>query len=200
MEPRSNGVKSLGHWLGGLGILFIGVVVLACACRAWPSAGGGGNVSTTQIQPVSQTPPDEDGRKSFDIVLNGEKEYWTEYPSILLKPGDKVTFDATGKLFWDPAVPGEVGPEGAGWTPSGGAGGPHQFLLPDFPIVGLIGKIGDNIFGIGKHAEITVTDRGTLHLGINERWVPGSWNDNKGAFKVRVSVEQGRLKPGVIRL
>ena len=88
--------------------------------------------------------------ETYELVVKGDHSFWTEYPNILLEPGDKVVFDATGKIMWDPALRSEreVGPEGASWTPSG-VGGPEQFLLVDSPIAALIGKVGDAVFYIG---------------------------------------------------
>lgn len=128
--------------------------------------------------------------KTYEVVLDGKHSFWTEYKDIQLKAGDKVVFDAEGKIFWDPEVPEpEVGPEGASWTPAT-VGHPEEFLLLDFPIAALIGKIGDQVFGIGKHAEISIAQDGSLHLAINERWKEGCWDDNGGSFKVKVEVER----------
>jgi hypothetical protein len=67
---------------------------------------------------------------------------------------------------------------------------PEQFLLRDAPCASLIGKINNQIFVIGadsvKYAETT----GELYLGINERRVAGSWNDNRGTFHVSIRIER----------
>lgn len=146
------------------------------------------------VLPLISSCPAADGEaaksRAYDILLKGDHSFWTEYPAIILAPGDKVTFDATGKIMWDPEVPSamrEVGPGGAGFTPSL-VTMPEEFLLPDFPMVALIGKIGDTVFGIASRDEIKVTKPGRLNLGINERWLQGSWNDNQGEFHIRVTV------------
>ena len=125
--------------------------------------------------------------------LNSKWAFWTEYENIQLKEGDKVTFDAEGRILWDPEVPEpEVGPEGAYWTPAK-ALRPEEFLLPDFPIAALIGKVEEQVFGIGKHAEITITQDGSLHLAINTRWKEGSWDYNVGSLMIKVEVERRHL-------
>lgn len=128
---------------------------------------------------------------AHEVVLDGEHSFWTEYKDIQFKEGDIVVFNAEGRICWDPSVPEpEVGPEGASWTPAK-IGKPEEFQLVDFPIAALIGKVGDQVFGIGKHAVITTTQSGSLNLAVNERWKEGCWDDNSGSFKVKV----GRLTP-----
>lgn len=125
---------------------------------------------------------------AYEVVLDGNHSFWTEYEEIQLKEGDIVVFDAEGKIGWDPSVrEPEVGPEGASWTPSG-VSKPEEFQLVDFPIAALIGKVGNQVFGIGKHAGITITQSGSLNLAINERWKEGCWDGNSGSFKVKVEV------------
>jgi len=150
---------------------------------------------------------------AHEVVLDGEHSFWTEYKGIQFKEGDIVVFDAEGRICWDPSVPEpEVGPEGASWTPAI-AGKPEEFQLVDFPIAALIGKVGDQVFGIGKHVAITITQSGSLNLAVNERWKEGCWDDNSGSFKVKVGLltpeqyaeylaaEQAKLeaKLGVVR-
>lgn len=125
---------------------------------------------------------------AYEVALDGNHSFWTEYEGIQLKEGDIVVFDAEGKIRWDSSVrEPEVGPEGASGTPAG-VNKPEEFQLVDFPLAALIGKVGNQVFGIGKHAAITITQSGSLKLAINERWKDDCWNDNSGSFKVRVKV------------
>jgi len=124
------------------------------------------------------------------IVIKGSTPFWTETDIFLLK-GDVVNFKASGRIIWDPKVPEpEVSPKGASWTPSRGVTKPQEFLLPDFACAGLIGKIGEDLFGIGIEKRVEVKENGMLYIGINERWREECWNDNKGEFQVDVQVER----------
>jgi erythromycin esterase len=125
---------------------------------------------------------------AYEVVLDGNHSFWTEYEEIQLKEGDIVVFDAEGRIGWDPSVSEpEVGPEGASGTPAM-VSKPGEFQLVDFPLAALIGKVGGQVLGIGKHAGITITQSGSLNLAINERWKEGCWDDNSGSFKVKVEL------------
>ena len=131
----------------------------------------------------------------FNVTLDGAHEFWTDYPTVVLYVGDRVVFDATGRILWDAGTSEPyVGPDGASWTPSQ-VSDPEQFQLPNFAIAGLIGNIGGSVFGIGSHKDLTVTANGTLELGINERWVSGCWSDDSGTFEVSIRVDRLNVDP-----
>ena len=168
----------------------LALLTIASSCSASDDSRNTSDSQKTS-QSLQSAPRGSQGRAgAYDLVVKGDHKFWTEYPDIMLEPGDKVVFDATGKILWDAALRSEkeVGPEGASWTPSR-AGGSNQFLLVDFPIAALMGQVGDTVFGIGKHAEITIKERGVLHLGMNERWRKDCWDDNQGSFQVHVVVK-----------
>lgn len=98
-----------------------------------------------------------------------------------------VTITAEGRFMWDPGVcPSLTGPEGA-W-PVSEVRRSDQFLLPNEPIVCLMGKIGNKIFFIGKATGFRVRKEGVLQLAINERWERHCWNDNSGTLIIRIKV------------
>ena len=121
------------------------------------------------------------------FVVQGHHPWWTD-TGLSVRAGDRISFRASGDIFWDPAVPEpRVGPNGASWTPSTVIS-PSQFLLPNTAIASLIGKIGDWVFPIGPMAVMTARTSGLLSLGMNERWVAGAWNDDNGAWDVAVQI------------
>ena len=121
------------------------------------------------------------------FAVQGHHPGWTD-TGLSVRAGERISFQASGEIFWDPAVPEpRVGPAGTSWTPST-VSSPSQFLLPNTRIASLIGKIGNWVFPIGSDATVTVRSSGALALGMNERWVEGAWNDNSGSWRVSVEV------------
>jgi len=115
--------------------------------------------------------------------------FWTTY-DIRFSKGDIVVFkDPKGEFTWDSQVDSTVGASGASWTPNQ-ISRPQDFKVRDFNIVGLIGDIGDQTFGIGKGVSIEILKGGTvLKLAINERWKQYCWNDNsEGPISILVEV------------
>jgi hypothetical protein len=126
------------------------------------------------------------------FVVQGHHPWWTD-TGLSVRAGERISFRASGEIFWDPAVPQpRVGPDGASWTPTT-VSDPSQFLLPNTAIASLIGKIGDWVFPVGSAATVTARSSGRLSLGMNERWVAGAWNDNSGAWDIAVQVERPRV-------
>jgi hypothetical protein len=126
---------------------------------------------------------------SHSLSVEGNHPYWTD-TGLVVQASERLHITATGEITWDPTVPEPtVGPDGASWTPSG-VSNPSQFLLPDAPIASLIGKIGDSVFPIGSDRTVTAPASGELSLGMNERWMPGCWDDNSGSWQVTVEVVQ----------
>lgn len=60
--------------------------------------------------------------------------------------------------------------------------------LPDFAKGGLIGKIGNQIFGIGNNATVSIKDSGTLYLRINDG--DDGLYDNDGTITVKIVVSR----------
>jgi len=60
--------------------------------------------------------------------------------------------------------------------------------LPEFPAGGLIGKIGNQPFGIGKSEPLIVEKTGLLYLRVNDADI--GLYDNGGELVVEVSVEE----------
>jgi len=125
-------------------------------------------------------------KRRLDLYTN--IPFWTTYDTIFSK-GDIVVFkDPKGEFSWDSQVKSTTGASGASWTPNQ-VSRPQDFKVRDFNIVGLIGNIGDQTFGIGNGVSIEILKGGTLKLAINERWKQYCWNDNsKGPISILVEV------------
>jgi beta-lactamase regulating signal transducer with metallopeptidase domain len=119
---------------------------------------------------------------------------------VTLRSGAKVAFSASGTVKWDPGLP-SVTPQGAGRTPLGSTGRPHEFLAPSAPCGGLVGRIGEGgePFFIGESCTMAATNDGDLYLGVNDR-VP-HFMDNEGEFDVEITVREGVAEtPGGLSL
>lgn len=120
-----------------------------------------------------------------DAILEGTHPYWSG-TGIHVTAGEHLHITASGQITWDPTVrEPTVGPEGASWTPDNVAS-PEDFLFQQSPIASLIGEVGDTMFWIGASQEITAPASGELKLAMNERWVAGSWDDNRGSWAIVV--------------
>jgi len=60
--------------------------------------------------------------------------------------------------------------------------------LPDFPVGGLIGKIGSQTFGIGRYLTLLAEQPGTLWLRINDG--DGGLHDNAGELVIDISAQR----------
>lgn len=124
------------------------------------------------------------------VAVPANHPFWTK-AGITFSPGDSVLIKASGMIFWDWSAAvlydqGWVDPEGASWTPKEIIR-PEEFLLPDFAVAGLIGRIGEGEpFGIGQEKRIKIKRGGPLKLAINERWLKPCYKSNKGKFIVTV--------------
>ena len=125
-------------------------------------------------------------KRRLDLYTN--IPFWTTYDTIFSK-GDIVVFkDPKGEFSWDPQVKSTVGAGGASWIPNQ-VSRPQDFKVRDFNIVGLIGDIDGQTFGIGKGVSIEILKGGALKLAINERWKQYCWNDNsEGPISILVEV------------
>ena len=60
--------------------------------------------------------------------------------------------------------------------------------LPDFPAGGLIGQIGNQVFGVGRDSTVVARQKGVLRLRINDG--DDGLHDNDGQLTVEVTVEE----------
>ena len=60
--------------------------------------------------------------------------------------------------------------------------------LPEYSAGGLIGKIGNQVFGVGTGISQVSTESGTLKLRINDADV--GLYDNDGELKVEIQIEK----------
>jgi DnaJ domain len=158
-------------------------VAVAASENAMTSAG-----SATVSPTVAATPTAVVTLKP-DVVLQGSHPYWTS-TGIHVKAGERLLITASGQILWDPGVrEPTVGPEGASWTPENVAS-PAEFLFQQSPIASLIGEVAGTMFWVGASAEITAPASGELRLALNERWVDGAWDDNRGSWAVVVERER----------
>lgn len=121
------------------------------------------------------------------VVFDVSKPFWSP-AGLYIPPNSMLTITAEGGFMWDPKVCSDwTGPEGASWLASE-VYKPDQFQLRDEPIACFMGKIGKEVFLIGKATSFRVEKQGELQLAINERWKRHCWNDNSGKLIVRIRV------------
>jgi hypothetical protein len=102
---------------------------------------------------------------------------WSD-TGIDVRPGQTVSFEATGEVTWGPSR--RDGPAGEHNSPSN----PNR-PMPNRPAAALIGRVGEgaDYFFIGDGTgQIRVRNGGRLYLGINDDVL----NDNRGSFRVVV--------------
>jgi hypothetical protein len=127
------------------------------------------------------------------IFLVAGTASWTE-TDILIRPIDKVSFKATGKVcFHTNATQSCQGPAGWGRTDYANSW-PDDYNECEDPISdanhgALIGSIGGSLFYIGPEKTIT-NKEGQLKLGINDCTFTGEYG-NFGSFSVVVSIVRG---------
>jgi hypothetical protein len=147
-----------------------------------------GLLSHLAAQAPKKIPPEQ------RIVLVAGNDPWTE-TDILIRPQDKVTFKASGKVCFLLSTPQScVGP--SGWplqdypTSWPDQWGDCEDPISDANHASLIGSIGEGIFYIGPG--MTIEDQqGGLKLGINDCSFDGP-NGNSGEFSVVVSIVRGK--------
>ena len=125
-------------------------------------------------------------KRRLDLYTN--IPFWTTF-DVRFSKGDIVVFkDPKGEFSWDSQVDSTVGASGASWIPNQ-VSRPQDFKVRDFNIVGLIGDIDGQTFGIGKGVSIEILKGEVLKLAINERWKQYCWNDNsEGPISILVEV------------
>jgi hypothetical protein len=128
-------------------------------------------------QDQDRFPPDGGGRpgvreREVDV---SSRQSWTD-TGIDVRPGQSVSFRATGEVRWGPSR--RDGAEGENNSPRNPAR-----PLPSRPAAALIGRIGDDVFFIGgDRSPIRLRGGGRLYLGINDDYL----QDNTGSLRVTV--------------
>ncbi len=123
----------------------------------------GGAVGTTGTFPAGQA-------VSVTVPAN---QPWTD-TGIYVRSGERVQFNASGRIRWSPDLP-PVGPEGGGSTP----GSPVE----NAPGGALIGRVGNSApFVVASGQIMTMPASGELMLGINDTGL----SDNTGNFQVQI--------------
>jgi hypothetical protein len=115
------------------------------------------------------------------------REGWQD-TGVRVKPGTKIDISVIeGKwTHWSGSQP--LNPGVGGGYICGKAMKPEDCVepLPEYPAGGLIGKIGDQVFGVGMGISQVSTGSGTLKLRINDADV--GLYDNDGELKVEIQV------------
>ena len=112
--------------------------------------------------------------RTVDVAAN---QAWTD-TGVSVRSGQRVYFEASGKISWGPGRRDDAGGESGRHTNPGRP-------IPREPGGALIGKIGSHgdPFLIGNEQDaIRMRGRGTLYLGINDDYLL----DNGGGFRVTV--------------
>ncbi|HUV91101.1 MAG TPA: LecA/PA-IL family lectin [Anaerolineae bacterium] len=114
----------------------------------------------------------------FDVQAS---QMWQD-TGVQVQQGDRVTIVQVGGT-WTHAGPGV-------WYDANGYAGlgpdPHKgTLLPLANTGALIGKIGENLFLVGRWSVLTAPADGTLHLAMND----DKYDDNDGLITVQIMVE-----------
>ena len=135
------------------------------------------------------------GESLVDVRAN---EYWHD-TGIKVQSGDWLQFSATGS-WWSGIS--TTGPDGDGGIPPFGWFRPACGLcpVPNGNLGELVSKVDDGIpFRIGSSAILQIDRSGNIILAMNETTGPcignreGScYDDNKGALKVKVTVQRIR--------
>ncbi len=162
---------------------------------------------------ADEVSPETYKQDQYQIVLKASKPHWTS-TGIHMKKGDRFSVNARGQgtYMYPRNYPGQVRPITV--TPDGmrnvvGSGefmlpsrfpndfrrrgwSPNNFILPDKPIYGLIGKIGTGKpFYVGSFVEDKADYDGELLLGANQLWRRASdWANNKGEYQITVIVKR----------
>ena len=131
-------------------------------------------------------------REQKVVVVPSDKD-WTD-TRYELKPGDKVTIKASGRIYFDERADSAVG--------ANGLNGDYQTLRPeDYAACAdplpkenhgcLIAKINTEIFKLGS--DLTFSGKeGKLQLGINDCTFTGKLG-NSGVFGVNIKIERDAI-------
>jgi hypothetical protein len=121
------------------------------------------------------------------VELDARRPGWTN-TGIEVNRGDILDIEVSGNVVFDPEIRA-VGPGGTDWK-ANIVGHPNEFLLPNENLAAVIGRINDRVFLIGSRSQVIAQADGPLWLAINERWITGAWDDNRGTFQVSVRRER----------
>jgi hypothetical protein len=107
---------------------------------------------------------------------------WTD-TRITVRPGQRVSFEAIGSVFFSLDEGAIAGPNGI----DNGRANRRTFPVRDLGVCGLIGHVGNDApFSIGSDASpIVMSSGGRLYLGVND----SEFADNSGFFRVKVRIQ-----------
>lgn len=118
---------------------------------------------------------DQGGQREREVMVDAREE-WTD-TGINVRPGQRVRFQANGKVRWGPGR--TDGPQGEKDSPYN-----QNRPMPNRQAGALIGRVGnDSPFFIGGDSgDIRIRGGGRLYLSINDDYR----QDNSGSFRVIV--------------
>ena len=117
------------------------------------------------------------------IKLDASRSGWVD-TGIPLSGGNVLTITADGSVV-DWRSPD--GKETHRVDPYGRAG--TDYLAPGCAPLGLVGKVGGQVFAVGESCTILPLESGELHLAMNETNA-GGWADNSGSWNVEISFKR----------
>jgi len=137
---------------------------------------------------AAQTPAPTKSEQKV-IVVPGDKD-WTS-TGFTLAPGDRITFRASGRIYFNQGSGSPVGPSGlegnykSNWPEDAAA---CADPLPNENHGSLIARVNNEIFKVGP--SLTITGKsGLLQIGINDCTWTGKLG-NQGTFGVNIKVER----------
>jgi len=151
------------------------------------------------ISEAQRRPPLEPQVDQIIVKLEGTTPWHNT--GLLLNPGDRVEFKATGHVCFSNGHPEScVGPDGyAPGHPNPPAAYENDYRSfdavycddpkMDWPHASLMARDGNGMFYIGRDRVIT-NRRGNLEIGINDCTFTGDWY-NTGSFSVVIKVVRG---------
>ncbi len=143
--------------------------------------------------PPAEAKPPKPPKKERRVVLVRGDQAWTN-AGIRLRPQDRVTITATGKVCFSGNAP-EACIDPVGWG------------VDDYPVAweydaqycndpemglnhaALLGEVAGDVFLVGKRSTFSGKD-GALYLGVNDCTLRGGDLANSGEFSVVIVVER----------
>ena len=125
--------------------------------------------------------------ESRTVQVSARNPRWQD-TGIYVRGGTRIRFSATGTVVhWK----GQDGREKATCGPEGIPGETREdvYLTPGLIRMGLVGKIENRIFNIGRGCDYVPEASGNILLGINDQNNLGGCADNEGSWTVTITVD-----------
>lgn len=132
---------------------------------------------------------------AIDYSVNAITGSWKD-TGLVITAGQKIKITASGRWCWGSGANDCSGPLGVSsdLVPCPTADcSPIPMLLDGSNIGGLVGRIGDSVFGIGSSYSLTSSSNGSLSVAFND-WL-GHYSDNSGSISMSVSIYNPTVGP-----